>query len=452
MTEQRTATTAPVPIDRSPRILSGWGGWPQTISEVMTPTVPDELLDIEPSAMGYIPRGLGRSYGDAAQLGGGSVIEMTSLTEMALDVHCGVVSAQAGISLGQILAASAPRGWFLPVTPGTRHVTLGGAIAADVHGKNHHRDGSLGQYVESFELVTSEGQRMHVTPKDEVFAATVGGMGLTGTITRATLRLIPIETTWMKVNTTRADDLHSVMEHLLETDSQSRYSVAWLDLTPSTKGRGIVMGGDHALADEIDVQTRQPDDQLAVTAPGIGVVNSATVALFNRLWYTKAPRRDTGRIQSIGSFFYPLDRIANWNDLYGKRGFIQYQFVVPDECPDTLTSVAETLARARTPVALAVLKRMGPTEGGLLSFPMPGWTLAVDLPLGDPSLSRVLDDCDRVVAAAGGRVYFAKDSRLLADVVPEMYPGLDQWRELRARLDPAGLLRSDLSRRLELTD
>lgn len=447
------ATTERVRSDGSLRTLSGWGGQPRTTSEVVTPTLPRDLLDLEPSSRGYIPRGMGRSYGDAAQLGGGTVVDMTALTKMELDPERGVVSAQAGASMGQIIAAVSPHGWFIPVTPGTRHVTLGGAIAADVHGKNHHRDGSFGQYVESFDLITSDGREITAEPDDEAFAATVGGMGLTGTITRAALRLIPIETGWMTVDTARFPDIFSVMDGLLAADARYRYSVSWLDLSRRGRGRGVVMGGEHANAEEIQHRPRQPGDEhaVAVPGPGPGLVNRATVEIFNRIWFAKAPRSVTRGIQSIGSFFYPLDRLANWNRLYGKRGFLQYQFVVPDDRTDALTSIAETLAQATTPVALAVLKRMGTSDGGLMSFPIPGWTLAVDLPLGDWSLGQTLDDCDRAVAGAGGRVYFAKDSRLRPDIAHEMYPELGRWREVRSRLDPDGRLRSNLSQRLELT-
>lgn len=396
-------------------------------------------------------RGLGRSYGDAAILGGGLVLEMTAMNDMLLDVDSGVVSAGAGTSLGDIIDAAVGAGWFLPVTPGTRHVTVGGAIAADVHGKNHHREGSFGQYVDWFDLLTWNGSTIRATPGTDEFAATVGGMGLTGTITRASLRLRPIESPWMSVDTAKGEDLHSVMQLLSAADEQRTYSVAWVDITKRGRGRGIVTSAEHARREETE-DTPPPPSARTLTAPAWipGAINDWSTKAFNQVWYSMAPQRETGRLESLESYFYPLDRISCWNRLYGRRGFIQYQFVVPNSQEATLIDVATALAETRTPVALAVLKRMGASEGGLLSFPQPGWTLALDMPLGDPELAAVLDDCDRAVANAGGRVYLAKDARMRADVVGEMYPDLPRWRELRANLDPRGRIRSNLSERLLL--
>jgi decaprenylphospho-beta-D-ribofuranose 2-oxidase len=423
----------------------------------MRPVDPTQLIGIQPSSAGYIPRGLGRSYGDAAQLGGGTVIEMTGLNEFLLDESTGLLTAQAGTALGDILATTVPRGWFLPVVPGTKHVTLGGAIAADVHGKNHHRDGSFGSHVSWCELVTSDRRVLKLTPGTEEFEATTGGMGLTGTISSLAVRLAPIESAWMTVDTETAPDIVSVMERLIDIDDEKRYSVAWLDLGPKKRGRGVVMGGDHARVEELPERIKR---RIAgkggggVSLPRAlpGVINEATVRAFNGLWYSRTPKRESGRIESLDSFFFPLDRISGWNRLYGKRGFLQYQFVVPDDEPDTVVAVAERLARAGVPVALAVLKRMGPSAGGPLSFPMPGWTLALDLPLGDTSLSSILDECDDDVARAGGKVYLAKDSRLRAGVAREMYRMLPAWREVRSSLDPHQRLRSNLSQRLGLID
>ncbi|HEX6286493.1 MAG TPA: decaprenylphosphoryl-beta-D-ribose oxidase, partial [Acidimicrobiia bacterium] len=240
---------------------------------------------------------------------------------------------------------------------------------------------------------------------------------------------------------------------LADADSQHRYSVAWLDLTRRGKGRGSVMGGDHARSVEAPAGLRDAD--LAgptIRIPGAtpALVNRVTVNVFNQIWYAKAPRNVSRGVESMGSFIYPLDGLTAWNRLYGDSGFLQYQFVVPYGEESTLVAVAETLVATPTPVSLAVLKRMGDSVGGYLSFPMPGWTLAVDMPLGDPRLGAVLDRCDERVADAGGRVYLAKDSRLRRDIAHEMYPDLAKWREVQAKLDPARRLRSNLSERLEL--
>jgi decaprenylphospho-beta-D-ribofuranose 2-oxidase len=278
-------------------------------------------------------------------------------------------------------------------------------------------------------------------------------MGLTGLITRATLRLIPIETTFMSVRTTATPNLATTMEELLESDIHYRYSVAWADLS-HRKGRGLVMAANHATMDEVPgplpAQYRE-EDLISLPDWCPGLVNSFTVNIFNRMWYALGKRQIGSQIESLGSFFYPLDRIGVWNRLYGEMGFLQYQFVVPLGHEDIVLEIAEVLMQMPTPVSLAVLKRMGESSPGYLAFPMPGWTLAVDMPLGDPDLGRTLDECDSKVAAAGGRVYLAKDSRLRREFVEEMYPNLSTWRHAQARLDPEGRLRSNLSLRLGLT-
>jgi decaprenylphospho-beta-D-ribofuranose 2-oxidase len=433
--------------------LTGWGLSPSTSSEVIRPGDLDELLAGVTNARLHIGRGLGRSYGDAAQLAGGTVVDMTAIQGVDLDSNIGVVSAMAGTSLGEILDVAIPRGWFLPVTPGTRHVTLGGAIAADVHGKNHHRDGSFGTHIASLRMITGDGRMVDVSPGSDEFSATLGGMGLTGVITQATLRLIPIETSAMSVDTIATPDLSATIGSLLESDTRYQYSVAWADLS-DRRGRGLVMNAHHATADEArgSLDERRREIQ-TVSLPDWcpGVVNNLTVNIFNRLWFTLGKRRTGNRLESVDSFFYPLDRLGAWNRLYGTRGFLQYQFVVPHGREDALLQIAEILALMPTPVSLAVLKRMGAASPGYLSFPMPGWTLAVDMPLGDPDLGRTLDECDAKVVDAGGRVYLAKDSRLRHRFIEDMYPNVSLWREAQARLDPERKLRSNLSLRLGLT-
>lgn len=438
-----------------PKTLSGWGGSPTSVASVRTPADTGELSSIVATGGGLIPRGLGRSYGDAAQLGGGIVVDMTAITGVWLDSKTGMVTAGGGTSLGRLIDTVLPSGWFLPVTPGTRHVTVGGAIAADVHGKNHHRHGSFGQHLTSIDLVADDGAVVTAAPGDDVFAATVGGMGLTGLISRATFQLIPVESAWMRVDTSKRNDLEGVMEDLSMADDRYTYSVAWVDLTASGRGRGVVTAAEHAGHHETRTEHSLPGQHTAAPSPPgwtPRVVRQQTVSAFNKAWFWRAPASQTGKLEPLHSYFYPLDRVSNWNRLYGPRGFLQYQFVVPNGEEHALTEVASDLAHADTPVALAVLKRMGPTRQGMLSFPMPGWTLAVDMPLGDPQLAPLLDRCDRLVASCGGRVYLAKDSRLRADVAHAMYPNLAQWRSLRSRLDPRERFRSDLARRLSLCD
>jgi decaprenylphospho-beta-D-ribofuranose 2-oxidase len=438
------------------RLLSGWGGTAATAARVLRPTSTEEVAAALAAAppRGVIARGLGRSYGDAAQNSGGAVLDLTGLDhELDLDPLTGTVTVDAGVSLDRLLAAVVPQGWFVGVTPGTRHVTVGGAIASDVHGKNHHVDGGFCQWVERFTLATPVGVR-EVDPADDqdLFWATAGGMGLTGVVTRATLRLLPVETSRMRVLTDRAPDLDSAMGLL---GGDERYTVAWIDLLArgAATGRSVVMRGDHArtaeLADGTDPLTYTAASRLAAP-PWVpsGLLNRATVRAFNELWFRKAPRSHEG-LETIPQFFHPLDGVRGWNRVYGRQGFLQYQFVVPTGAEQVLRDAVEAFAATQVPSFLAVLKRLGP-QPGLLSFPLAGWTLALDVPRAVDGLGVLLDRLDEQVAAAGGRVYLSKDSRLRPDVLATMYPQLDRWRAIQASVDPRGVLHSDLSRRLPL--
>jgi decaprenylphospho-beta-D-ribofuranose 2-oxidase len=408
-----------------------------------------------------VPRGLGRSYGDAAQCAGGVVLDCTLLdTVLELDTDAGRLRAEGGASFDALLKQLVPQGYFLPVTPGTRFVTLGGAIASDVHGKNHHVDGSLGAYVEELTLATPTG-RMTCGPREntDAFDATCGGMGLTGAVTEATLRLLPIETSTMVVDTERAPDLETCMSLLSEESGRYRYSVAWIDGLASGRrlGRSVLTRGDHARLSDLRAAQRGdplaygPRQRLTVPfAPPLSLLNHLSIAAFNEMWFRKAPRHRIGHLEPMAGFFHPLDGVGRWNVLYGPHGFTQYQFVVPFGAEAAVRTVLERLSAARVASFLAVLKCFGPGGSGHLSFPAEGWTLALDIPLGSSGLAELLDGLDLVVAEAGGRIYLTKDGRLRPELLGAMYPRLDEWRTVRDRLDPAGLLSSDLGRRLGL--
>lgn len=449
----------------SPALLCGWGRTAPSGAHVVTPADAAEVgaaLAAAATSGGAAPRGLGRSYGDAAQCAGGIVIRTDRLDRLQdWDAANGTIRVQAGVSLDNLMRQFVPRGWFVPVTPGTRHVSVGGAVAADIHGKNHHRDGSFGRYVERITLVSPSGTH-HLSPADDgdgFYWATVGGMGMTGVITEASLRLTPIDSAYMRVDTERADGLDEVMRRMTESDIEYRYSVAWIDCLAkgARLGRGVLTRGDHAqlgdlparLRDEPLVFAPRQRFDLPFTAPGV-FLNPVTVAAFNEVWFRKAPRRRHGEIQSLATFFHPLDGVGSWNRMYGRRGFLQYQLVVPLPASEVVRRALEALRRANVPSFLAVLKRFGPSDPAPMSFPIEGWTLALDIPIGGGGLGPVLDDVDEMVAAAGGRVYLAKDARLRPELLPVMYPRLDEWRARCSLLDPDGVMTSDLARRVGL--
>lgn len=409
---------------------------------------------------GLIPRGAGRSYGDAAQNAAGWVLDMTALNRIIeLDPAHRTVRVEAGATIAQILRRVTPDGFTLPVLPGTRHVTVGGAIAADVHGKNHVRDGSVARHLVSMTLCTAAGEVILVTPEGEpeLFAATVGGMGLTGVVTEATLRLREVACPLMRVDTDSTRDLHQTMA-LMAGEASHRYQVAWVDLLARGPrlGRSIVSRAEHAESGPAPSRVR-PARELSsharLTLPSslpAGLLTLNRMRAFNALRWRLSRDSERGRLVATAPHFFPLDALGAWNRLYGPRGFVQYQFVTPRGSEHVVRQVAERLRAQRLPVPLATLKRLGPGSAGLLSFPIEGWTLAVDLPADSPGLHSMLDEFDELVAGAGGRVYLAKDTRLRGDVLSAMYPELGRLHEIRGRLDPNGLLRSDLSRRLGL--
>jgi decaprenylphospho-beta-D-ribofuranose 2-oxidase len=447
-------------------LLTGWGGTSPTAAEVLDPADAGGLgaALAAPPDRGVIARGLGRSYGDAAQNAGGRVVRTTAVAGIGPVSPEGVVTVDAGASVGDLLHAIVPLGWFVPVTPGTRHVTVGGAIAADIHGKNHHRDGSWCQHVLSMRLCTPDGEVHDLAPDRDadLFWATAGGLGLTGVVVDATIRLRSIETSRLCVDTDRAKDLDAAFALMSEADRDSRYSVAWIDLVARGRqlGRSIVTRGDFATREQLPARDRSHDSCLtykphavAAAPPGVpsGLLNRFTIRAFNEVWFRAAPRRRRGDLQSITYFFHPLDLVEHWNRLYGPRGFLQWQPVVPFGEEETLRHIVEALSSTGCASFLAVLKRLGPGNAGPMSFPAEGWTLSLDIPAGGAELGALLDRLDELVAAAGGRVYLAKDSRLRPELLPVMYPRLDEWRAVQRRADPKGVLRSDLDRRLGLT-
>jgi decaprenylphospho-beta-D-ribofuranose 2-oxidase len=456
----RADARASTPAPSRRKELSGWGRNPISAADVVEPVSGAEIDAVlsSPPDRGVIARGLGRCYGDAAQNAGGTVVETTFLESFDVDVEHGIVTASGGTSLDTLMRALVPRGYFVPVTPGTRQVTVGGAIAADIHGKNHHKQGSWCNHVVSVRLATPTGT-VEVTPDSDpdLFWATAGGLGLTGVVLDATFRCPPIESSRLLVDTVRAPDLDAVMAIMEETDAEYDYSVAWIDLVARGRslGRSVLTSGRFARREELDPHDREPlvfDPTLMVPAPPwvpSGLLNRVSVRAFNELWFRKAPVERKDELQTISQFFHPLDMVEGFNRMYGRRGFLQWQVIIPFGAEPTLRHAVETLSSTGCASFLAVLKRMGAADPGPLSFPAPGWTLALDIPVS-AGIAGVFDRLDDDVADAGGRVYLAKDSRMRPELMPRMYPRLDEWRTVRRRVDPAGVLQSDLARRLRL--
>jgi FAD/FMN-containing dehydrogenase len=446
------------------RPLSGWGRFPVERCHVYRPESRRQLAAIleSTSQTSLVSYGLGRSYGDAALNKDGGVISHARLNRfLAFDTQTGVVECEAGVSLAEIVQYFLPRGFFLPVTPGTKFVTVGGAIAADVHGKNHHQDGTFGNFVLDFKLLTPAGETLCCSrdAHSEVFWATLGGMGLTGVILSARIRLRRVESAWVLVDYQKAANLEDALGRMTESDVRYQYSVAWIDClaTGNHMGRAVLMRGNHAPAAELAGSIRQPLAEprqfrwtLPFDFPSLAL-NSLTVRAFNSFYYA-AHRNAARQIVSLEKFFYPLDAIEHWNRLYGRRGFVQYQVALPLEGGiQGLREVLTRLARSRRASFLAVLKRFGKANRGLLSFPIEGYTLALDLAAAG-GLIPFLHELDRVVLDYGGRIYLAKDAVTTAQSFAAMYPQLEQFRAIKSRLDPRGLLSSSLARRLAIVE
>ncbi|MFF3555592.1 FAD-binding protein [Streptomyces tsukubensis] len=457
-----TRTTPTTDADDPFVSVTGWGRTAPSTAYLWRPRTHEQAAAAvrEWGARGGIARGLGRAYGDAAQNAGGCVLDMTGLDRIhSIDVTDGTVVCDAGVSLHRLMEVLLPLGWFVPVSPGTRYITVGGAIGAAVHGKNHHVSGAFTRHVSAFDLLLPDGSVRTVTPGTDLFDATAGGMGLTGVVLAAVIRLHRVETSYMLVDTERATDLDDVLARLAADAERHRYSVAWIDLLARGRstGRSVITRGDHAPLAALPARARRAPLAFrpgtlppAPAAVPPGLLNRATVGLFNEFWYRTSPRAGSGRLQRLTAFFHPLDGVPHWNRVYGRNGFVQYQFVVGHGQEETLRRIVRRIARRGCPSFLAVLKRFGASDPGWLSFPVPGWTLALDIPAGLPGLGAFLDELDEEVVGAGGRVYLAKDSRVRPEALAAMYPRLDDFRALRARTGADRVFTSDLSRRLSL--
>jgi len=439
--------------------LAGWGANVHADCVLVEPETPADI-ERRLDRSGTIARGLGRSYGDAALNGGGQVLGLRRVDRyLAFDEASGALTCEAGVTLAQIIDDFTPRGWFPAITPGTKFVTVGGCIANDVHGKAHHAQGSFSACVDDIVLLLASGDTVRVSRTDnaELFWATFGGMGLLGVVVSATIHLRRIESTYFRQRSIPVRDLDAMLAALDDNDKTFPYSVATLDVFASGArlGRGVVTVGDHARRDELPARlaaqplrvSGPPRVAVPFTLPEL-TLNRASMravnAVIQRMLRTAPP------FGHYDSFFYPLDKIAHWNRGYGRRGFAQYQFVIPfvdgaRRLRDILTTI---LSSGELPF-LNVLKRMGKPSGGLLSFPCEGYTLAIDFPIRANTVA-LLRRLDAMVLDAGGRIYLGKDSYVEAASFRAMYPALTRWLELKARYDPTNVFTSDLGRRVGL--
>ena len=430
---------APIrPLERPPEHFS-WGRYPRSQHESIykvywSDQVEPILASVRPASC--LPYGLGRSYGDSCLNSGGSLIDCSRLDRMlSFDRETGRLWCEAGVSLADILRVAVPAGWFLPVTPGTKFVTLGGAIANDVHGKNHHRAGTLGLHVGRMHVCRSDAGVIECSPWDntDLFCATVGGLGLTGVILAAEIQLKPIPGDEIAAEAIPFQSMAGFQALAEESDKDFEYTVAWVDLFAAEQLRGIFYRGNHTAGFHPAAKKRS-GPKVPFAAPDF-LLNRYSLKLFNAAYYAWKSRRSAKSNVTFDPFFYPLDSLRNWNLLYGSRGFVQYQFVIPETSNEALEEILARIHRSGMGSFLAVLKRFGPVRSpGMMSFPRAGLTLALDLPMRGERTLQLLDQLDVVVVQAGGAIYPAKDARMSPETFAASFPAAGEFRRF---LDPA---------------
>ena len=440
--------------------IAGWGNYPLGESDLVSPLDPSCAGAAITHAKSIIARGAGRAYGDPA-LGVDRTLFTNKLNRfIAFDDKTLELSVEAGTLLSDIIAIMLPRGYFPAVVPGTQFVTIGGMVAANIHGKNHHRAGGFGRQVTRLKLAVADGTIVACGPTEipDLFRATIGGMGLTGVITEVTFRLIRVESAFICQETVIAQNLDASMR-VFEDSKEWTYTVAWIDglAKGNALGRSLIYRGEHARIDELDErQARYPFSAKAPLALGVPffvpnvALNRLTVKAFNAAYYLNGARHEGAHIAGWFPYFFPLDAIANWNRIYGVRGFIQHQCVIPKaKSRDAIGEILSVIGRLGNPSFLAVLKLLGPDDDGLMTFPMEGYTLAIDFPVSEKTF-RLAKELDRVVASYGGRLYLAKDARQSRSMVEMGYPNIEEFRALRRQTGASGKFRSLQSERLGL--
>ena len=438
--------------------IANWGNYPVIESDESKISFEQEIRDYVKGGRPFIARGYGRCYGDAS-LSGNTLSTMAYNRILSFDEEKGLLECQSGLTLDRILDVIVPKGWFLPVTPGTKYITVGGAVGSDVHGKNHHIDGSFSAHILEMDVIGKNGELFTCGPhlNSELFWATCGGMGLTGIISRVKFDLKKIETAYIKQKQIKAKNLEEVLD-LFEEYKHYTYSVAWIDCLQkgSSFGRSILILGEHAKTS--DLPAKLQDKPLLLPKKGqirfpfnlpSWVLNTFTVKAFNFLYYGKNFKREINNVVSYEPFFYPLDAVLDWNKGYGKKGFIQYQFVLPMEAKQGLIDILNRISAKGIGSFLAVLKVFG-QQNDLISFPKEGYTLALDIPVRD-GLFSFLDELDQIVLKNGGRLYMSKDARMKPEVLESGYPRLNEFKEIVKKYNPDYQFNSLQSERLNLT-
>lgn len=431
-----------------PKTVTNWGNYPKIEANVTESGKPSEIKELIENTESLIARGNGRCYGDSSL--GDNIFSTLRLNKfLSFDRTAGIIECESGVLLSDILDVIVPEGFFLPVTPGTKFITVGGAVAADVHGKNHHVDGSFSDHIVHFDLMVEDGSIVRCSPQENetLFWQTCGGMGLTGVILSVQFRLKPIETAYIQQTSHKSRDIEATMR-LFESSADSTYSVAWLDCFASKKsiGRSILMLGEHTRVSDLPSKfqnvplQKAPDKALniPVSMPSVAL-NYMSVKAFNTLYYHRKRRTELRSTVHFDPYFYPLDGLTNWNRLYGKRGFVQYQFVLPLETSyDGMVKVLEKVRLSGQGSPLAVLKLFGKANpSAVMSFPMEGYTLTLDFK-AEPQVFRLLDELDDIVLENRGRIYLAKDARMSAEMFKNSY----------SNIVPSGHFSSSQSQRL----
>jgi decaprenylphospho-beta-D-ribofuranose 2-oxidase len=438
--------------------IANWSNYPTMVSDVKSFSFTEQLVDLVKNTPHFIPRGNGRCYGDAS-LAATTISTLHYNRILSFDDVTGIFECQSGLTLDRILEVIVPKGWFLPVTPGTKFITVGGAVSSDVHGKNHHVDGSFSNHVVDMDVMIANGSiiKCSATLNADLFEATCGGMGLTGMITRIRFRLKKIETSYVKQKQIKASNLEELLS-MFEKYSSYTYSMAWIDcLTRGDRfGRGILIVGEHAKLSDLDEKQKtnplEVHGKKKITFPfnlPSWVLNTLTVKAFNFLYYGKNFKKEISNVVPYEPFFYPLDAILHWNRGYGKKGFVQYQFVLPLSAKQGLIEILNRIGDEGLGSFLAVLKVFG-QQDSLISFPSEGYTLALDFPVRN-GLFRFLDELDQIVLRYGGRLYMSKDARMKPDVLFRGYPRLEEFKGIVRKYNPSYKLSSVQSERLLLT-